>query len=223
MCEVACRAAGGGRPERDRGTDGEPRAAGQRRDGVSGGYNVGLHRAFGVVGWIAGGHDALVERALGAVAVVAADAENDGALFVHWIVAAWARATVVRRQRAGHGVGAADRPLVWLPFDDRSDETVGDRRVASVRASAKAREQAILEIGHNPRAAAGAGAPDGAVAIVDSFHVPAACIGIAGLGVAVVEAAITVVVGSIEDRVHALRPVSCNYATGSVVTVAGAG
>ena len=74
MCDVACRAASRGRAERDRGTDREPRAAGQRRGSVSGGCNVGLHRVFSCVGRIAGSHHALVECALGADAVVAADA-----------------------------------------------------------------------------------------------------------------------------------------------------
>ena len=45
----------------------------------------------------------------------------------------------------------------------------------------------------------------------------------AGLGVAVVEAAATVVVGAVEDLVHALRRVACSCAAGGVVAVAGAG
>ena len=45
----------------------------------------------------------------------------------------------------------------------------------------------------------------------------------AGLGVAVVEAAGAVVVGSVEDRVHALRRVAPGRAAGGIVAVAGAG
>ena len=100
VCNVACRAAGCGGPQRDRGTDGEPWATVQRCSGVSGGYNVGLHRVLGGVGRIAGGHHAFVEGALGAHAIVAADAENDGALFAHRVVPrhTWTHTTVVRRQ-----------------------------------------------------------------------------------------------------------------------------
>ena len=125
MRDVARRAARRGGPQGDRGADGERRAAGHRRGGVSGGRDVGLHRVLGGVGRIAGGHHALVERTLGAVAVVAADAENDGTLLAHRVVAGHCRAhaAVVRRQRAGRrGVGAADRPLARLSFDGRSDE-----------------------------------------------------------------------------------------------------
>ena len=97
VSDIVCRAAVRGSPQRDRGPDGKGRAADQRRDGVAGSYDVGLHQVVGSVGRIARGHHALVEGALGAITVVAADAENDGALFAHRVIASWAHAAVVRR------------------------------------------------------------------------------------------------------------------------------
>ena len=96
VCDVACRVTRCGYSHRDRRTGIERRAAGQRRDGVSSGYNVSLHRVLGGRRWIARNHRAFIERSLRAVAVVSADAENDCALLVHWVVARWAHTTVVR-------------------------------------------------------------------------------------------------------------------------------
>jgi hypothetical protein len=225
VCDVACRAAGRGGPQRDRGSYGKGRAAGQRRRGVFGGDDVGLYRVLGSVGRIARGHHALVERALRRDAVVAANAENDGALLAHRIVSrrAWACAGVVRRQCASGSVGATDCPLVWPSLDSRSDKTVGDRRVTSVVARAGAREQAVLQIGHDPRPAAGTTAPAGAVAKVNGLHVAVARIVAVGLGVAIVEATTPIEVGSVEDRVHALRRVTGRAAADGVVPVASAG
>ena len=89
--------------------------------------------------------------------------------------------------------------------------------------SAGAREQAVLEIGHDPRAAARASAPNGAVTEVDGLHVAVSRIPTARLGVAVVVAAPTIVVSPVEDRVHALRRVASGGAAGGVVAVAGSG
>ena len=49
---------------------------------VSRRHDVGLHRVIGVVRRVAGGDDALVEGANGGVAVVTADAQDDGAYSV---------------------------------------------------------------------------------------------------------------------------------------------
>ena len=136
---------------------------------------------------------------------------------------AWAHPAVVRRQRARRSVGASNRPLVWLPLDGRRDEAVGDRRISRVDAGAGAGEQAVLEIGHDPRAAAGSSAPDVVDAKVDGLHVAAARIVSARFGVAIVEAAATVVVAPVEDRIHALRRVACSDAAGGIVAVASAG
>ena len=98
--EIACRAAGCGGPQRDGGTDVERGAAGHRRGGVSGGYDVGLHCILGGIGRIARGHHTLVERSLCTIAIVSTDAENDGALFLHRVVAGhvWACTVPERRQ-----------------------------------------------------------------------------------------------------------------------------
>src|SRR5882724_2601226 len=54
--------------------------------------DVGLDVVLGGVGGVAGGHDAFVEGARGALAVVSADAQDDGALLVHRVVARHVRA-----------------------------------------------------------------------------------------------------------------------------------
>ena len=66
-------------------------------------------------------------------------------------------------------------------------------------------------------------APDLDVAEVDGFHGAVAVVVAVGLGVAVVEAAAAVVVGAVEDGVHALGVVAGGDAVGVVVAVAGAG
>src|SRR6202023_3024902 len=76
--------------------------------GVAGRDDVGLHGGLGAGRRVAGGHDAFVEGAGGALAVVAADAEDDGALLVHRVIARWAHAAVARRQGAGLRVAAED-------------------------------------------------------------------------------------------------------------------
>src|SRR5580704_15692812 len=65
---------------------GGPGAAGRRR--VADRDDVGLDAVVGGIGRVAGGHDAFEERPGGAVAVVAADPEDDGAFGVHGHVAA---------------------------------------------------------------------------------------------------------------------------------------
>src|SRR6185437_438964 len=91
---------------------------------VSGGVDVGLHRALGGVRRVAGRHRAFVEGPRGPVAVVTADAEEDRALLVHRVVAGWARSAVEGGQAARLGVAAADRPLVRFALDDRGGEPV---------------------------------------------------------------------------------------------------
>ena len=100
---------------------------------------------------------------------------------------------------------------------------MGYRRVAGVVGWARAREEAVLKVSHDPRAASSTGAPGGVVTIVDGLHVAVARIGTADLGVAVVKAAGTVVMGSVEHCVHALRFITCSRAAGGVVAVARAG
>src|SRR5262245_10250124 len=77
---------------------------------VSGGGDIRLHGVLRAVRRVAGGHHAFVEGAGGAVAVVAADAEDDGALLAHRVVArdVGAHTVVEGRQAAGLGVATAD-------------------------------------------------------------------------------------------------------------------
>src|SRR5581483_3764614 len=75
-------------------------------------------------------------------------------------------------------------------------------------------------VGHDPRAVAGAVAPDLDVAEVDGLHGAVAIIVVVRLGIAVVEAAATVVVRAVEHRVLALRVVTRRDTAGRVVTVA---
>src|SRR6185369_12276320 len=69
---------------------------------VAGGHDVGLDGVLGGVGREAGGHHAFVEGAGGAVAVVAADAEDNGTFQVQGRVPArrGQRSTVVGLQAA---------------------------------------------------------------------------------------------------------------------------
>src|SRR5690349_14989851 len=94
--------------------------------------------------------------------------------------------------------------MVWLALEDCGYEPVGKRRVAAVVTSIVAREQAVLEIGHNPRAVTSTRAPTPAVTIVNGLHVAVARIETVGLSIAVIEAAATVVVGTVENRIHTL-------------------
>src|SRR5579871_713047 len=220
VLDVVAGAAGGGRLE------GDARAGGRAdggRGGVSGRGDVGLHRVLGGVGGVDACHDAFVEGAGRALAVVAADAQDDRAFLVHRVVARGPRAAVERRQASGLGVAAADGPEVRAALDDRGGEAVVDRRVVAVVARVHPAEQAVLQVGHDPRTVAGAVAPGRLVAEVDGLHVTVAGVGVAGLRVAVVEAAAGVVVGAVEDRVLALGVVTGGDAAGGVVAVAGAG
>jgi len=114
-------------------------------------------------------------------------------------------------------------PTSWAPLNDCGGEPVGDREVGSIVARTGAGEQAILEISHDPRAAARATTPDCVVAKVDGLHVTVAGIKIVGLGVAIVKAACPVVVGSVENCIHTLSCVASSTARHDIVAVARAG
>ena len=84
---------------------------------VLGGHDVGLHRIGGGFGRISGRHHAFIEGAGRTVAVVAAGAQEDGALLVHWEIAgvvarSGADSAVEGRQAALLRVAAAEIPLV---------------------------------------------------------------------------------------------------------------
>src|SRR5215469_14619591 len=194
------------------------RAAGGR--GVAGRDDVGLDGRLSARRREAGGHDALVEGAGGALAVVAADAEDDRALLVHRVVARGADAAEVRRQGTGLRVAAEDGPVVRLALDHRGGEPEVGGRVGRVEAGALAGEQAVLHVGHDPRAATRAAAPGGFRPEVDGFHVAGAVVVVVRLCVAVVEAASVVCVRAVEDGVLALGRVAGRDARGAVVAVA---
>src|SRR6185312_3848135 len=88
---------------------GRPGAAGRRR--IANRDDVGLGAVVGGIGRVAGGHDAFEERPGGAVAVVAADPEDDGAFDVHGHVTARGRqgTAVPGGQPARIRVAALDR------------------------------------------------------------------------------------------------------------------
>ncbi|HEY5004605.1 MAG TPA: hypothetical protein VII61_15690, partial [Ktedonobacteraceae bacterium] len=79
------------------------------------------------------------------------------------------------------------------------------------------------EVRHDPGAIARTVAPHFDISEIDGFHVAVAGIVVARLGVAVVEAASTVVVRAVEDCVLALCIVAGRDARGVVVAVPGAG
>lgn len=174
VCEVACGEAGSRGLQRDGVAHGERCATNQGRCGVLCGHNVGLHRLIGGIGRISSGHDALVECTLGTNRVVSSNAENDSALLLHRIVASRASSAVVRRQRARNGVPSLESPQVRPSLDDRSDESVADRRVRGDLPSTLAREEIVLQISHDPRAIAGSRAPVRVGAEVNRLHVAGA-------------------------------------------------
>src|SRR6202035_3786078 len=109
---------------------------------VAGRDDGGLDGAFGGGCGVARGHHALVPGADGAVAVVAAGAEDDGALLLHGVVAAGAGAAEVGGQAAGLGVAAEDGPLVGgAALDHGGGEPVAGGGVVGVVAGIGAREQ----------------------------------------------------------------------------------
>ena len=103
--------------------------------------------------------------------------------------------------------------MICFTLNDAGYETIRDRWV-SVLACTLAREEAVLEISHDPRPATRASAPDSAGTIVDGLHVAVARIVTVKLGIAVIEAAGIVVMGAVEDRVYTLRCIACSYTAG---------
>ena len=108
-------------------------------------------------------------------------------------------------------------------LDHGGGEPVAGGGVVGVVAGVGAGVQAVLHVGHDPRAVAGAEAPDLDVAEVDGLHGAVAVVVVVGLGVAVVEAAAAVVVRAVEDGVLAFRVVAGGDVLGAVVAVAVAG
>lgn len=226
--EEPARAAGRGGGEGHRGADGQGVADVEVRLGVAGGGDVGLHLGVGVVRGVAGDHGALVKGALGAVAVVAADAEDDGALLAHGVVVALggARAVVDGLDGVRVAVAALEGPVVArVALEVAGDEARRLHRVVRLLALLAAGEEVVLQVGHDPGPVAVAGAaPAVALAEVERLHAPVADalaggVDVVRLGVAVVEAARRVVVRAVEHGVHALGVVVERDALGLVVAV----
>src|ERR1035441_7710340 len=77
---------------------------------------------------------------------------------------------------AGLRVAAQDGPLVRFALDHGGGEPEVDGRVAGVEVLVHPGEQAVLQVGHDPGAAAGSGPPDCDVPEVDGFHVAVAVV-----------------------------------------------
>ncbi|KAI6774120.1 hypothetical protein HG531_000969 [Fusarium graminearum] len=138
----------------------------------------------------------------------------------------------LKRDTTAVGKTGADSPASLLPkrgrargtdnllaLDDCTDESVIDGRVCSVVLWVLARKETIFEICHDPRSFTRTGSPDSVVAKVNGFHVAIACIFAADFGIAIIEAATSVVVCTIEDGVHTLWLITCSGTADMVVTV----
>lgn len=90
-------------------------------------------------------------------------------LLLHWLVAVGARAVEHDLQRAGRGVIRLQREAVGAAFHHGCHEGGAHGLVLLVHAVV-ARPEAVLQVGHDPRAGAGAAAPHVAVAEVDGLQ-----------------------------------------------------
>src|SRR5579875_221540 len=191
---------------------------------VASGYDAGLNSVIGRVRRIARRHHALVEGTGCTVAIVATNSENNSALLVHGIVARdiGARSTVHRGQAAGLRIASLDRPEVWPALYHRSDVARRDTLVSAFEPGVDSRIQTIFHVRHDPGAIAGAIAPYFDIAEVNGLHRAIAIVMVVGFGVAVIEAAPSVIVRAIEDRVLAFGIVAGRNARSVVVAVPGA-
>lgn len=220
--DVLCVAAGGGGAQRDGGVgrDGQVGASGERGGSIFGSNDVGLHSILGLVRWVAGGHDTFVESTLGLVAVVTANTEDNGTLLDHGgIVTSWANTAVVGGQVTSGGITTTEGPLVRASLENAGDEAERNRHVVRAVGRVVAREQTILEISHNPGPITGSPAREGVVAKVDGLHGASAGVVVISLAIAVIEAALVVVVSSVQDCVHSLGVIVGSRGIGLVVTV----
>ena len=152
--------------------------------------HICLDSVLDVVRGVSTRHDTFVEGTLTRVAVVTSDTQNDGTLLVHRVVSIGSLAAVMRREPTGLRITASDGPQVArIALDDGCDEARGDGGIVFVLLVVVTGEEAVLEIGHDPRPISGSRAPVGAGAKVDGFHMGVASVEVVGFGVAVVEAA----------------------------------
>ena len=204
----------------------------QRREDLQRGLAVAGRDHIGLDGLVhllrregpGGGHRGLVEGAGGAVAVVAAVAQQDRALLAHGIVAAAvvpdATAVVIHLQGALLGVSAHRAPVVRLAVGGRRDEAPGDGLEALAelvfRVGIDTAHEVVLLVGHDPRARFLTMVPRRLVAEVGGFHRAVAVVAAVGLGVSVVEAATGIVVVAADHPVLALGLVIDGRAGGIV-------
>ena len=173
-----------------------------------------------------GGHRAFIESALGADTIVAAVAQQNGALLAHRVVGG-----VDARPVEHHGKGtplrvAAQRsPVVGLAFGHGRHEAPGD--VGQVFAKlggivVDAAHQIVLLVGHDPRAGRVAVVPGGGVAVIGGLHGAVIVVTAVDFGVAVVEAATGVVVVAVDHPVLTLGLIVHGCALRVVLTEAHA-
>src|SRR5215469_1660064 len=192
--------------------------AGER---VADGVDVGLDRVVGGVRRVAGGHDPLEEVTGRAVAVVAADPEDDGSFLMHGDVATLGgqRSAIPGGQPARVRVAAFDRIRAGaVVLHHGGDEGGLVARVVRVIAIAAA-EQAVLQVRLHPWAAPIARREPAQGAEVDRVHVTVAVVTVVRLGVAVVEAASAVDVRGAGDHVGTLRRRPGRHPGGGIVAV----
>src|ERR1700691_4165720 len=159
------------------------RAAGRREAGayllVADRDDVGLDGVVGCVGRVAGGDDTFEEGPVGLVAVVAAGAQDDGALLVHRGVSAdiRKRPVVFGGQAARLRVGVLDRVCRRaVVLQHGGHERAGVALVARVGAVAPG-EEPILHVRLVPGPGPGTGREPALGAEVDRIHVAIAVVG----------------------------------------------
>src|ERR1039458_1518003 len=176
---------------------------------------------------VGSGDGALVERALRADAVIAAVAEQNGALLAHGVIAGIdARPIEHDLQGALLRVTAHRGPVVRLTFGHPGDKARG--HIGQARAElgpvpfVHAAYKIVLLVGHHPRAGWVAVIPRRGSAEVGGLHGAGVVVVAVDLGVAVVEAAAAVEVLAADDPVLSLGLVVHGDALGIILAQAHA-
>ena len=179
---------------------------------VTSGHDVTLNRFHGFRVGHSPGHDALKEVARGPVAVIAADAEDDGSFLFHRLIALGQRDDAGTGQGPGLGVALVDGVAVLAV----AGAQVGDEGGISGHL-----EMAVDAVFH---VQPGVGAAWVAVAHdIDRVHVAGLVVETVGLGVAEVKAALFIEIESRRDHVDALGLTVDRCLFRAVVAVAHAG
>ena len=130
-----------------------------------------------------------------------------------------ARSIPHRGQATRLRIARFDRPDIGSALDHRGDIVSSDGQVTIIVTGVSSGPQTVFQVRHDPGARARTVAPIGGISKIDGFHGAVAIVIVGLLGVAVVEAASTVVVRAVEDRVLALGIVAGRDARGGVVAV----